>query len=129
MKRWDKELCSDFLEDVSDFLQKYDARAADHQDVSAWVEKRVKTILVRKSWHQRKGTTTYVETRVETVFNTYIYVSLNDGKLDMSSLKLGALYYGGIHLYEMGTKRRQKLERLVTMLGEAGFFESMETAR
>lgn len=125
MKRWDKELCGDFLEDVSDFLQKFDADAADHQDVSAWMKERVKTILVRKSWHQRKGKTTYLETRVETTFHAYLYVSLDNGRLDMSSLKLGALYYGGIHLYEMGAKRRQKLERFVTMLGDAGLFESV----
>lgn len=129
MRRWDWHYCYEFLKDMSDFLQRFDVGEVHQEDVSLWAQEHMKAILVRKDWHQKGREAKSVEMRLETTFQAYIYVSFDDGKLDMSSFKLGAYYYGGIHIYDMGAERRQKFERFVKMLDEAGLFAAAETTK
>lgn len=129
MRRWDWHYCNEFLTNMLDFLQRFDAGEAHQEDVSLWAQEHVKNILVRKGWHQKGREAKSVEMRLETTLQAYIYVSFDDDKLDMNSFKLGAYYYGGIHVYDMGSERRPKFERFVKMLADAGLFESIESSK
>ena len=129
MRRWDWHYCNECLDDMFDFLKRFDAGKAQEEDVSSWAQEHVKAILVRTGWHQKGRKAKCAEMRIETTFQAYIYASFDNGKLDMSSFKLGATYYGGIHVYDMGEESQQKFERFVKMLEEAGLFAALETTK